>query len=493
MKKTKIVCTLGPSSSNEETLLQMVKNGMNVARLNFSHADHATLQSNIQLIRRINTITQRNIGILADTKGPEIRTHNFDGGVASFKRNDIVRITGAELLGNKQRFSITYNNIYADIEIGQKILVDDGCLEFVVIEKDESQREFLCRAINPHTIKDRRGVNIPSANIQLDFISEKDLKDIEFCCEHNIDFIAASFVQTVEDVRRIKEILQSKDKLGKIKIIAKIETVKAVENILDILDSCDGIMVARGDLGVEVESYDVPMIQKQIIKACQSRGKVSITATQMLESMQSNPRPTRAEVSDVANAVLDGSDAVMLSGETAAGMYPVESVRVMAGVCERIEGEVNYPKFLRNALSYKDHENLVPYTIASAVCNSSHHLSAKGIVTPSKSGITPRLVSKFRPHPPIVVITEDPKVATALSLHYGVYVVLDHFALDYSDLVEQCRQIAKGYLGLDVGDRVIMSAGLPIGKAGTTNEMRILTIYGEINPYASPSRNLTRP
>ncbi len=477
MKKTKTVCTLGPSSWDMETLLRMADCGMNVARLNFSHADHATHLRNIELVRQINETTHRHIGLLLDTKGPEIRSHNFAGGAVSFERGDVTRICGKEILGSKERFSVSYEQIFDDIEIGQKILIDDGYLEFHVIDKDATSRDLICQAINSHRIKDKRGVNIPGAYIQLDFISEKDRNDIEFGCDHDIDFIAASFVQTVADVRQIKAILEHKGKLGRIKIIAKIETVRAVNNILEILDSCDGVMVARGDLGVEVDAQDVPVIQKHIIKACQARGKVSITATQMLESMQQNPRPTRAEVSDVANAVLDGSDAVMLSGETAAGMYPVESVKIMGKICERIEAEANYSGFLDNALGYKDHENLLAYTIASAVCHSAQHLGAKAIVTPSKSGITPRLVSKFRPLTPIIVITEDAKVATTLSLHYGVYVVLHHFVQDYHFLVERCRQVAKDYLGLEPGDHVILSAGLPLGIAGTTNEMRILTIH----------------
>ncbi|WGK70361.1 pyruvate kinase [Candidatus Haliotispira prima] len=476
MKKTKTVCTLGPSSNNKDTLLKMVECGMNVARLNFSHADHPTHLRNIGLIREVNEITQKNVGILLDTKGPEIRTHNFEGGTITFEHGDIVRITGKEVLGNREKISVTYQNIFSDIKVGQKILIDDGYLEFDVIDKDKETEELICQAVNGHRIKDKRGVNIPGADIQLEFISEKDRSDIEFGCDHNVDFIAASFVQTADDVREIEAILERKGKLGRIKIIAKIETVRAVKNILDILDACDGVMVARGDLGVEVEVHDVPVIQKHIIKACQAQGKVSITATQMLESMQQNPRPTRAEVSDVANAVLDGSDAVMLSGETAAGMYPVESVRIMTSICERIEAEVDYPKFLDNALSYKDHENLLPYTIASAVCHVSQHLGAKAIVTPSKSGITPRLVSKFRPHPPIIVITEDAKVATTLALHYGVYVVLHHFVQDYHTLVEKCQKVSKEYLGLESGDHLILSAGLPLGIAGATNEMRILTI-----------------
>ena len=476
MKKTKIVCTLGPACDNLETLLKMAECGMDVARLNLSHANHEIHSRNIELIREVNQITKKNIAILFDTRGPEIRTHNFEGGKISFELDDIVRISGEELLGNKERFSVTYQNIFRDIPVGQKILIDDGYLELHVTGKDSTTKELICQAANAHTIKDKRGVNIPGAHIDLEFISEKDRLDMEFACDHDVDFIAPSFVQTVEDIEQIKEILKYKGKFRRIKIIAKIETVRAVENIDAILDACDGVMVARGDLGVEVEAYDVPVIQKHIIQHCQAHGKVSITATQMMESMQQNLRPTRAEVSDVANAVLDGSDAVMLSGETAAGIHPVESVKTMANICERIEQEANYHEFWQNAISNRDNKNLVPYTIASAVCHAAQQVGAKAIVTPSQSGMTPRLVSRFRPHPPIIVITENPKVATILALHYGIYVVLDHFMPEYQALVDTCQKVAQKYLGLKPGDHILLSAGLPIGIAGTTNEMRIVRI-----------------
>lgn len=352
-KRTKIVCTIGPKSESKEVLSQLIDAGMNVMRLNFSHGDYEEHGARIKTLRELNKEKGTHVAIMIDTKGPEIRTHTFESGdgVTTIRQGSHVKIYMNEVVGNETRFSVTYPGLIDDVFIGGTILVDDGYLELIVLDKgeDEIGRYILTEAKNTHNIKNRRGINVPGARLNMPFISEKDRNDLIFAAEVGVDFVAASFVRRASDVLEIREILDAHGG-ERIQIIAKIENSEGVSNAEEIIDVADGIMVARGDLGVEIPSVEVPIIQKRLIRLCNEAGKVVITATQMLESMQKNPRPTRAEVSDVANAVLDGTDSVMLSGESAAGLYPVRATQTQAEIVRRVEKEIDHDAMIARAI-----------------------------------------------------------------------------------------------------------------------------------------------
>jgi pyruvate kinase len=470
MKNTKIICTLGPASEDRAVLTELVKSGMNVARLNFSHGDHAEQGARMETIRDINKELGTTVALLLDTKGPEIRTHLFKDGITTLEKGSTVRVSMEEVEGTNERFSISYAGLINDVEEGSTILLDDGLIELLVTGKDGV--DIITEVRNTGVIKNRKGVNVPNVKLNMPFISEKDRSDMEFGCDMDVDFIAASFVRRRQDVLDIKEILKAKGN-EHIQIIAKIENQEGVDNLDEILEEVDGIMVARGDLGVEVPAEEVPVIQKDIIAKCNATGKIAITATQMLDSMQKNPRPTRAEVSDVANAVLDGTDAIMLSGESAAGDYPVESVQMMARIAVRMESELDYDLAIARALETS--KGTVTGAIGLSVSDSVLDLGAKAVVASTWSGKTARAISRFRPAAPIIAATPNEKTVRSLALNWGVHPVLVEETKNADTLIEIGVDAAADKLDLAVGDVVMITGGLPTGE-GNTNFLKVHTV-----------------
>ncbi len=469
-KMTKIVCTIGPASERKEVLEQMVDAGMNVMRLNFSHGSHEEHSVRMETIRKINEEKNTNVAILLDTKGPEIRTHKFENGGVNLEKGQLVKVNMKEVLGTQEMFSVTYANLINDVEIGNKILVDDGYLTLIVKEKQEDI--LVCEVQNNAFIKDRRGINVPNVKLNMPFISEKDEADLKFGCKQRVDFVAASFVRRKDDILEIRKIF---DEMGtpEIQIIAKIENEEGVLNANEILEVADGIMVARGDLGVEVPAEEVPVIQKRLIKQCQKAGKVVVTATQMLESMQKNPRPTRAEVSDVANAILDGTDAIMLSGESAAGDYPVESVKMMTQIAVRTEKEIDYETMINQAISSSKRRIISAIALSTVDCAST--VDAKAIVASTVSGETARIISRYRPNAPILALATSHKTARSLAITWGVDAQAVEMKKSTDDLLDQAIGFVKKHYDLSVGDIAIITAGLPVGQ-GRTNLMKVHVI-----------------
>jgi len=471
-KNTKMVCTIGPKSESKEMMAKLVDAGMNVIRCNFSHGDHAEQGQRFATIREINAEKGTYVGILLDTRGPEIRTNLFENGGINLEAGDTVVVSMTEVLGTKEKFSINYPGLVNDVEVGGTILVDDGNVELNIIAIDQAAGEITCTVKNDAYIKDRRGINVPSVKLNMEFMDEKDRADIVFGCEQEVDFLAASFVRRAEDVEAIRAIFAEHGNTHT-QIISKIENQEGVDNLDEIIEASDGVMVARGDMGVEVPAEEVPMIQKEIIAKCNAAGKVVITATQMLESMQENPRPTRAEVSDVANAVLDGSDAVMLSGESAAGKYPVEAVETMARIARRTETEIDFDEMTARALSGSQRD--VSSAVALSVADSVADLDAKVVVAATKSGATARTISKHRPAAPIIAATPCKKAAALLSLNWGVHPVIVDDLADGDQVIAQAEKVAVEAAGLVAGDVAVVTAGLPIGE-GNTNVMKIVEV-----------------
>ncbi|TFB25027.1 pyruvate kinase [Filobacillus milosensis] len=470
MNRTKIVCTIGPASESVDTLKQLIDAGMNVARLNFSHGDHDEQHQRIQNIRQAAKETGKSIAILLDTKGPEIRTGFFENGATELTKGSTVTLTMDEVKGTNERFTITYKGLIDDIEEGRQILLDDGLIALEVTEVRKNENEIVTKVLNTGTIKDRKGVNVPNVKVNLPGITDKDARDILFGIEEGVDFIAASFVRRPTDVLDIRELLE-KNRADHIKIIPKIENREGVENLDQIIKVSDGIMVARGDLGVEIPAEEVPFIQKTMIQKCNLAGKPVITATQMLDSMQRNPRPTRAEASDVANAIYDGTDAIMLSGETAAGDYPVDAVTTMYNIAVYTEKTLVNQSLTEERLLESD------LTITDAISHSAaslaKDLSVKAIITPTESGNTARMVSKYRPQAPIVAVTSQEHVSRQLSLVWGVHAIQG----DRVDTTDEMLALAIDK-GLDSelfshGDRVVITAGVPVGESGTTNLIKV--------------------
>ncbi len=468
MNKTKIVCTIGPASESVSTLNKLIDAGMNVARLNFSHGDHEEHRQRIENIKQAAKEKNRSVAILLDTKGPEIRTHLFKNGEATLEKGQTVYISMDEVEGTSERFSINYSGLIDDIAVGSHILLDDGLIDLEVISISKETREIETKVLNSGVIKDRKGVNVPNVKVNLPGITDKDAQDILFGIEQGVDFIAASFVRRPSDVFEIRELLE-KNNAEHIKIIPKIENREGVENIDQIINVSDGIMVARGDLGVEIPAEEVPFIQKTLIEKCNEAGKPVITATQMLDSMQRNPRPTRAEASDVANAIYDGTDAIMLSGETAAGNYPVESVKTMYNIAiyteKTIENDIK-PLNLGNELTITD-------AISHSVANLSKELNLKAIITPTESGNTARMVSKHRPNCPIIAVTSKDYVNRQLSLVWGVYPTLAKPVSTTDEMLELAVEKSLESRFVNQGDRVAITAGVPVGESGTTNLIKI--------------------
>lgn len=464
-----MICTIGPKSESKEMLSKLVDAGMNCVRCNFSHGDHAEQKARMDLIREINKEKGTHVAVLLDTKGPEIRTHLFENGGVDLVAGQTVRVAMNEVLGTAEKFSITYPGLINDVEVGGTILVDDGYVTLTVNELDTANQEIVCTVQNPAYIKDRRGINVPGAKLNMPFISEKDHADLVFGCEMEVDYVAASFVRRAEDVLAIREIFKQHGNTHT-QIIAKIENQEGVDNMDSILEVVDGIMVARGDLGVEVPAEDVPLIQKEIIAKCNAAGKIVVTATQMLESMQKNPRPTRAEVSDVANAIFDGSDAIMLSGESAAGQYPLEAVETMARIARRTEQALDHQELIARAIASSTRN--VASAMGLAVADTVEDLGAKAVIACTQSGATARAISKYRPSAPVVAATSCEKTAASLALYWGVQPVVVAETSNTDELLETAAKVAEDFAGLEAGEIAVVTAGLPAGE-GNTNLMKI--------------------
>ena len=476
MRKTKIVCTIGPASESIEKLTQLMEAGMNVARLNFSHGDHEEHGARIKNIREASKQTGKNVAILLDTKGPEIRTHSMVNGIIELQSGSKSIISMTEVEGTPEKFSVTYEGLIDDVQVGSKILLDDGLIGLEVEKLDKENGEIHVNVLNTGILKNKKGVNVPGVSVKLPGITEKDANDILFGIEQNVDFIAASFVRRASDVLEIRQLLE-KNNATQIHIIPKIENQEGVDNIDEILEVSDGLMVARGDLGVEIPAEEVPLVQKELIKKCNAFGKPVITATQMLDSMQRNPRPTRAEASDVANAIFDGTDAIMLSGETAAGNYPVESVQTMHNIASRAESALDHKKLLSS--QSKNSEYTLTDAIGQSVAHTALNLDVNAIISATESGHTARMISKYRPKAPIVAVTANEHVVRRLALVWGVYPQLGQKTYSTDEMLDNAVEESLNSGLVSHGDLVVISAGVPIGESGTTNLMKI-HVVGDI-------------
>ena len=471
-KKTKIVCTIGPSSDSTEMLEKLMKAGMNVCRLNFSHGSHEEHKVRIDRIKEVRERLNLPVAIMLDTKGPEIRLRDFENGEIDLKYGDRFTLTTREIIGNKNEVSVSYKDLAKDVKVGDRILVDDGLCELRVIEVINGE-DIVCEARNYATLKNKKGVNVPDANINLPALTERDIEDIKFGIENEIDFIAASFIRKPEDVFEIRKILEAST-CPNIGIISKIESQEGVDNIKEIVRASDGIMVARGDLGVEIETEIMPLVQKEIIRLVNSLQKPVITATQMLDSMIRNPRPTRAEVTDVANAILDGSDAIMLSGETAAGKYPLEAVETMTRIAIKTENSEEFLEAMAKKIQTKNAST--SDSIAKASVNISNSVNASSILTATSTGETSRLISKYRPNRPIIAATYSKEVTRALSLVWGVYPVLTDVSEHTDEVIENSIIASLDEKLIKEGDLIVITAGIPVGVKGTTNLIKVHTV-----------------
>lgn len=469
MRKTKIICTMGPATSDKEVLKQLCLGGMNVARMNFSHGDHDSHLAQLNLLQELRESLDLPIAAMCDTKGPEIRTGLFEGGRANLEAGKIFTLYGQECMGSVAGCSTSYPNLSEVVEPGVRICIDDGLIELIV--QEISGKDVVCSVANGGEVRDRKGINLPGTPVDLPFLSPKDRSDILFAAENGFDFIAASFTRSAQDILDVRQLLEKVGAAG-IEIIAKIENQQGIDNIDEIIDVADGIMVARGDLGVEIPSYQVPMLQKEIIKKCRRAGKNVIVATQMLDSMIRNPRPTRAEVNDVAQAVFDGASAVMLSGETASGKYPVEALTTMASIAEHVEGSIDYWEAF--ASQHVIHSRNVGGAISRACCTTAMELEAKLIVTVTNRGITAKAVARNRPGCPILALTVDERTRRLLSLVWGVETALAPVVDSTDKLLNLARSRAwdLGYVKED--DLAVVTAGIPVGISGSTNLIKVL-------------------
>ncbi len=470
MRKTKIVCTLGPASENLEKLREIMLAGMNVARFNFSHGSHEEQKAKYDRFDQVRKELDLPIATLLDTKGPEIRLRDFEGGKAELVTGQKFVLTTDDVLGTSERASVSYKNIKSDISVGATILIDDGLIEMIV---DEIQgTDVICRIINGGKVSDRKGINLPGAILSMPYISEADRRDIQFGIDNNFDFLAASFARTKKDILEVRQILEENN--SNMKIIAKIENMQGIQNVSEILSVADGIMVARGDMGVEIPLEEVPVLQKKMIKLAVAQGKHVITATQMLESMITNPRPTRAEATDIANAIYDGTTAIMLSGESAAGMYPVEAVKTMARIAECAEKDIDYRG--RMIKGHDNNDTDITKAIAYATCTIAMDLKATAIITVTLSGFTAEAISRYKPGCPIIGCTINPSVSRQMNLVWGVNPVLIKKEKTTDGLFEDAIAEAKkaGYIAK--GDKVVITAGVPLGVMGKTNMIRVVEV-----------------
>lgn len=471
MRKTKIVCTMGPACDSVDVLKQMIAAGMNVARLNMAHGSLEEHAARIERVRQAARETGTVVAILMDIKGPEVRIGMLAEPSYDLAEGDRFILTTEPVTGDGKRVAVNYPDLPRDVGAGSKILIDDGLIELEVEQAEGT--EVVCRVVSGGKLKPRKGVNLPGVRTSLPGVTERDILHIGFGVEQNVDIIAASFVRKAADIVQIREVLEQHG-AGHVRIISKIENEEGVDNLNEIIEVSDGIMVARGDLGVEIPVEDVPLVQKRMIRACNAAGKPVITATHMLESMQTNPRPTRAEASDISNAVLDGSDAVMLSGETAAGKYPVESVATMARIAEKTETILPYRESFEQKIAL--HPTNVTEVISQSVVGASLDLGPKAILTPTETGFTARMVSKYRPNVPIIAVTPNEKVLGGLCLVWGVVPVKGETAPTTDEMLASSLQSAVGSGVLSPGDTVIVSAGVPVGRSGATNLMKIVEV-----------------
>ena len=466
MRKTKIICTIGPASESEEKLREIMLAGMNVARFNFSHGSHEEHKRKYDRIRKLRDELNLPVAVMLDTKGPEIRLKDFEAGKIELVAGQKFTLTSRDIMGTQSEVAITYKELTNDCKPGMTILIDDGLIELTVEEVTDT--DIVCTVVNGGPVSDKKGVNVPGAELTMPYLSEQDKSDIEFGCEQGFDYVAASFVRTKEDVMAIREILKAKN--SQMKIIAKIESTQGINNLKSILQEADGIMVARGDMGVEVPFEEVPVIQKEMIKLAEAEGKIVITATQMLDSMIHHPRPTRAEVTDVANAIYDGTTAIMLSGETASGDYPVEAVKTMARIAERTEADIDYVGRLRK----RDFAPMDSTTaISHATCNIAAEVNADAILTVTMSGFTARMVSKYKPNCQIIACTINPTVCRQANLMWGVAPLHIRQEDTADELFKEAINAAKSAGYLKAGDKVVLTAGVPLGIPGRTNMIRV--------------------
>jgi len=468
MRKTKIICTLGPAVDDEKILRKLMLNGMDVARINFSHGTHEEHKKRVDTFKKVRDSLGLPIPLLLDTKGPEIRTGKFETGEITLNQGDKFVLVCKDIMGNNERVSVSYKELYRDVRPGNRILINDGLVELEVYEIRD--KEIYCTVLNGGVIGNCKGINVPGVEIHLPALTQQDIDDIKFGIENEFDFVAASFVRKASDVIEIKKILEKNG--GKdIKVIAKIENREGIKNFDEILKVVDGIMVARGDLGVEIPVEEVPIVQKNIIEKCYINGKPVITATQMLDSMIRNPRPTRAEASDVANAIYDGTSAIMLSGETAAGKYPVESLATMSKIAIEAERSIDYWKKF-SAMHY-DMAGSVTNAISHATCTTAQDLKAAAIITVTKTGHTARMISRFRPACPIIATTMSKRVQRQMSLSWGVVPFLVNEAFSTEELFDMGVEKALESGLVKNGDLVVITAGVPIGVSGTTNILKV--------------------
>ena len=471
MRKTKIVCTLGPASETEEVVIGLCRAGMNVARLNFSHNTHEDHQKRIDLVKKVRKELNMPIAIMLDTKGPEYRIKTFEKGQIFLNEGDSFTFTAEDISGNESIVSVSYANLPNELEVGDIILLNNGLLTFEVVRIENPRIE--CVVKNSGVLSDRKSMSFPGKVMKQEYLSEQDKKDIAFGVKNGIDYLACSFVSCKQDLIDIHNYLRELGADNTIELIAKIENQSGVDNIEEICEVCDGIMVARGDMGVEIPFEMLPAIQKKLITTCRMRGKRVITATEMLESMVSNPRPTRAEISDVANAVYDGTSAIMLSGETAAGKYPVEAVKTMAKIAETTEGTIHYDKrFYTNDFEIR---NAVD-AISHATCGMAIDVDAKAIVACSLSGMTARMVSRFRSPVPILGLTTDERTWRKLALSWGVIPAMCEKFSSTDVLFYIAKKIAEDELSLKKGDRIVVTGGDTSGTSGNTNLIKIENI-----------------
>ena len=474
MRKTKIVCTLGPATDRDGVLRELLLAGMNVARFNFSHGSHEEHKRRLDTLKALRKELDLPVAAMLDTRGPEIRLKTFAKGSVQLRTGQEFTLTTEDIVGDESRCAITYGELPQDVKPGQTILLDDGLVRLTVLETTAST--IRCRVENDGVMKDRKGVNVPNVRLSMPYMSQRDREDILFGVEQGFDYIAASFVRTAADVREIRRLLDEQN--SNIQIIAKIENQEGVSNLADILAAADGVMVARGDMGVEIDFTEIPIIQKDMIAQCVAAGKPVITATQMLDSMIEHPRPTRAEITDVANAIYDGTSAIMLSGETAAGKYPVEAVRTMDAIAERTESDINYSKRMRN-LANQGRLSIAAAT-AHAACTTAMDIGADAILTVSKSGTTAKLVSRFRPGTTVVALLMEPQVQRQMALYWGVVPLTMPQASSTDELVEFAVQAAENAGIIHQGDLVVVTAGVPVGVSGTTNMIRVRQVGGSL-------------
>lgn len=470
MRKTKIICTIGPSSESEEKLRELMLAGMNVARFNFSHGTHEEHKKKFDRVIKVSSELGIQVATMLDTKGPEIRLKDFEDGRAELISGQKFILTTEDILGNNEKVSITYNNLKDDISVGTTILIDDGLIEMVVDAIEET--DIICTVVNGGPISNHKGVNVPGAVLSMPYISEVDKSDIMFGCDMGFDFLAASFVRCKEDILEVRKILD--DHNSHMKIIAKIENMQGIHNLEDILTVSDGIMVARGDMGVEIPMEEVPVMQKRMIKMAEAQGKHVITATQMLESMIKNPRPTRAETTDIANAIYDGTTAIMLSGESAAGKYPVEAVKTMAKIAERTEQDIDYNGRMKRRENIDSFD--VTTAISHATCTTAMDLKAAAIVTVTISGFTAGMIARYKPSCPIIACSVSPRICRQLSLSWGVTPVWIARENKADDLFEEAVRAVEEAGYIKKGDKVVLTAGVPLGVSGKTNMIRVVEV-----------------